>query len=404
MSESEIKPESSIDPKSKQKFFKIGAFAVVAILAFIFIRSTDSHKLADPDPEPVALGTGDNLLSDDVYESFQADNKKQDQVIQDFNTRLNSKDKQVNELLTELKNLKKKVESKEKINLPPAGTTPSDSQDSARVPSASPSNSFPAPPSLPPIRIGEVEETEWIGGLEVYQGEPVSSKPKHSKKKKFYMAPSFFPAKLLSGIDAMTNKEALANPEQIMLIVDAPAVLPNHIKKNLKGCYVVANANGNLAKERVQLEVVSLSCLSADGSAVIDQKVIGYVADNDGKRDLKGNVVAKNGSNTALLMAASIVGAVGNQAALSTVTQTNNLSNGTTTQSFDSKKALSAGLGSGVKEGTKEYKNILIDYIRQSSPVVEVGILKEATVYIVKGVWLEIMNTTEMESQNEKNS
>lgn len=403
-----IGSSGSLKPESKQKMLKFGVIAIVAIIAFIFIRSTGTHKLAEAEPEPVALGIGDNLLSDDVYESFQAENKKQDQVIEDMHLRLNDKDEQVSELLTELSSLKTLFDKQEQMGSLPSGENeeplPPEFQ-SMPFPPAPGANPFPAPPgsaNIPLQATAIEEETEWLGGLTVYEGEPVRKKSGKKKKQKFYMPPSFFGAKLLSGIDAMTNKEAMANPEQVMLMVDAPAVLPNHIKKDLKGCYVVANANGNLAKERVQLEVVSLSCLSSDGGAVIDQKVLGFVADNDGKRDLKGNVVARNGSNTALLMLASIVGAVGNQAALSTVTQTSNISSGTTTQSFDSDQALTAGFGSGIKDGTKEYKNILVDYIRQSSPVVEVGVLKEATVFIQKGVWLEIMDTSEMESENEK--
>lgn len=404
--ETKIGGSGSLKPESKQKMLKIGAVAVVLVIAFIFIRSTGTHKLAEAQPEPVALGIGDNLLSDDVYESFQAENKKQDQVIEDMAMRLNDKDKAQAELLSEIDSLKTLFEKQEMMGSLPTSENDQPLPSEFNVASfPSPSAGFPPPPTnagmpLDPTAIEE--ETEWLGGLTVYEGAPVRKKSKKKKKQRFYMPPSFFPAKLLSGIDAMTNKEAMANPETVMLMVDAPAVLPNYIKKDLKGCYVVANANGNLAKERVQLEAVSLSCLSSDGSAVIDQKILGFVSDNDGKRDLKGNVVARNGSNTALLMLASIVGAVGNQAALSTVTETTNVSTGTTTQTFDSDKALTSGVGTGIKDGTKEYKNILVEYIRQSSPVVEIGALKEATVFIQKGVWLEIMDTSETESDDEK--
>jgi conjugal transfer pilus assembly protein TraB len=37
----------------------------------------------------------------------------------------------------------------------------------------------------------------------------------------------------------------------MMIRVQAPAVLPNEVKANLKGCFVIAEGYGNLATHRV---------------------------------------------------------------------------------------------------------------------------------------------------------
>jgi conjugal transfer pilus assembly protein TraB len=413
MTDSKLDSKFSLKSETKVKFIRAFVLIVVVALVWYFIRSTNTHKLADAEPEAVHLGMEQDLLSQDVFKSFEDGLQSQDKVIGDVDRRVKESEQRTIDQEKSVSDIKDELQSMKDLflNSVQNGTLPT-LDNNFELPDLGSNNSFPTPPPLTPRNPPQFSNNqdsnsidvnfneEWIGGLTAYAGAPVDRKKTKKKNQKFYMPPSFFGAKLLSGIDAMTNKEALTMPETVMLMVDAPAVLPNHIKKNLQGCYVVANANGNLAKERVQLQVVSLSCLSADGSAVIDEPVIGFTSDIDGKRDLKGNVVARQGSNTALLMVASIIGAIGNQAALSTVTETTNISTGTSTQSFDSSQALTSGLGTGLKDGTKEYKNILIEYIRQSSPVIEVGALKAATVFIQKGVWLNIRDTKEFENDH----
>jgi len=69
----------------------------------------------------------------------------------------------------------------------------------------------------------------------------------------------------LSGLDAPTTSEAKGNPVPVLLRVKTPAVLPNSVKANLKGCFVIADGKGNLATERAELLLVSLSCLDRKG-------------------------------------------------------------------------------------------------------------------------------------------
>ena len=57
----------------------------------------------------------------------------------------------------------------------------------------------------------------------------------------------------MSGLDAPTTSEAKGNPVPVLLRVKTPAVLPNSVKANLKGCFVIADGKGNLATERAEL-------------------------------------------------------------------------------------------------------------------------------------------------------
>ncbi len=64
------------------------------------------------------------------------------------------------------------------------------------------------------------------------------------KGRTVYLPPSFIEAKLLTGFDASTSGKGKNNPEPLLLRIQTPAVLPNDIKANLSGCFVIAEAVG----------------------------------------------------------------------------------------------------------------------------------------------------------------
>jgi conjugal transfer pilus assembly protein TraB len=73
-------------------------------------------------------------------------------------------------------------------------------------------------------------------------------------------------------------------------------VLPNDVKANLAGCFVIGNATGGLAKERVEIQLVSISCVDFDERSVVDQPIKGFFVDTDGKKGLSGKVVTRAGA------------------------------------------------------------------------------------------------------------
>src|SRR3546814_1997055 len=107
-------------------------------------------------------------------------------------------------------------------------------------------------------------------------------------------------ARLLTGIDALASRDATSNPEPLIARVQAPAVLPNDVKANLSGCFVIGNATGSLAKERVEVQLVSLSCVDFDERSVVDQPIKDFFVDTDGKQGLSGKEVTRDGASLGL--------------------------------------------------------------------------------------------------------
>jgi len=243
------------------------------------------------------------------------------------------------------------------------------------------------PVSPPETEIGDIAVVSSPGAGKQAKAEP-EDKKKDATAGSVYLPPSFMEATLLSGLDAPTTSEAKGNPVPVLLRVKTPAVLPNSVKANLKGCFVIADGKGNLATERAELLLVSLSCLDRKGQAVVDQKVKGFVVDEDGKIGLRGRVVAKMGSMIARSMLAGFFGGAGDAIKASATTLA--VSPLGTTQTVDPKDIAMSGAGSGLSSGFKEIQKFYMELAKQTMPVIEVGATKPVTLVISEGINLEI--------------
>lgn len=221
-------------------------------------------------------------------------------------------------------------------------------------------------------------------------------------KKKYYLTASFMEATLLSGLDAPAMSKGEGHPVPCLFRIKTPAVLPNKVKANLKGCFVIGEGLGNLASERADIRLVSISCIDKQGRAIIDEKIKGFVVDSDGKIGLRGRVVSKMGSVLARSFLAGIVGGLGNifggaygglgSPIIVTPEYGKDVSIGT--------GALRSGLqalGSGINQASQELMRFYLELAKQSIPVVEILPTRNVTLVITDGVWLnlkdlEVMN------------
>lgn len=242
--------------------------------------------------------------------------------------------------------------------------------------------------AVPPALIAAAEPT-MIGEIGILEN-PEAATVEDDKKKgrTVYLPPSFMQASLLTGFDASTSGKGKGNPEPMLLRIQTPAVLPNDIKGDVEGCFVVAEAVGRLDKERADVRLVSLSCLSKNGEAVIDEPVKGFVTDSDSKVGLAGRVVSRMGAATARATVAGLFGGAGDWLkAAATTTSTSALGS---TQTVESGDIVPYALGGGLSEGADTLRDFYLDLARQTTPVIEVGATKKITVVISEGIDLTI--------------
>ncbi|RQW39453.1 TraB/VirB10 family protein [Novosphingobium sp. LASN5T] len=268
---------------------------------------------------------------------------------------------------------------------PPAPPEARNVADEIPAPPVAPS-APPAPPAPPTQRqVGAIGAATATQAPEGGAGSSPSSK---KGKRTIYLPPGFMKARLLTGIDALASRDATSNPEPIIARVQAPAVLPNEVKANLAGCFVIGNATGSLAKERVEIQLVSISCVDFESHAVVDQAIKGFFVDADGKKGLSGKVVTRAGATLARSFIAGTIAGIsqsveGSFGSLSTSALGS-------VRSLDAGDAVKSGVAGGLSQSSDKLTDFYLDLARQAGPVVEVGAAKDVVVVIQEGLALEI--------------
>jgi len=213
---------------------------------------------------------------------------------------------------------------------------------------------------------------------------------KKDEQRAVYLPPSFMEATLLSGLNAPTSDAGKGNPVPVIIRVAAPAILPNEVRANLKGCFVIGEAVGSLSDERAHTRLVSISCLSKKGQAVIDQEITGFVQDADGGIGLTGRVVSKMGAAVARLAAAGLMQGLGSAITQSTTSTTISPLGQVNAISNNLKDIGIAAAGGAIANSSKGLAKIYEDLTLGSLPVIEVGNGKKITLVVTKGVNLAI--------------
>lgn len=273
---------------------------------------------------------------------------------------------------------------------PPSPTRGELESADGSLPSPPPMPAAPAAPPAPPVerQVGSIG-----AATTALVADGASASPNGSKKKTrtIYLPPGFMKARLLTGIDALASRDATSNPEPLIARVQAPAVLPNDVKANLAGCFVIGNATGSLAKERVEVQLVSLSCVDFDERSVVDQPIKGFFVDTDGKKGLSGKVVTRAGAALARSFIAGTISGV-SQTVENTFGDTSTSALGTV-RTLDAGDAAKSGIAGGLSKSSDKLTDFYLDLARQAGPIVEVGAAKDVVVVIQEGVALEIKPT-----------
>lgn len=263
-----------------------------------------------------------------------------------------------------------------------------------------PNAQVPPRAAAPPVH-NQQNKRNQQSGIVVITNPAAKDKSVAAKKgRTVYLPPSFMEAMLLTGFDAATSGQGKSDPEPMLLRVQTPAVLPNDIKADLAGCFVVAEAVGRLDKERADVRTVSLACLNNSGDAVIDTPIKGFVTDSDSKVGLSGRVVSRMGAAVARTFVAGVFEGAGD--ALKQSSQTTSVSPLGTTTIVDSSQVGKSALGTGLSNTSEKLSDFYLNLAKQATPVIEVGAEKRITVIISEGKELEIKSLKHDEVYQQK--
>jgi conjugal transfer pilus assembly protein TraB len=317
-------------------------------------------------------------------------------LIREYRRKLEELEGHVSTMQRDLERGRKDLEVAEKSNQKPVG-----GKELPKIPDAGEIErgkaAFPPPLQQPATGIeegthlapsGNQKDKKRVGKITVVKNDTLPKGETKKKGRTVYLPPSFMEANLLTGFDAATSGTSKNSPEPLLLRIKTPAVLPNDIKAELSGCFVVAEAVGRLDKERADVRLVSLSCLSNEGKAVIDAQVKGFVTDSDSKVGLSGRVVSRMGAATVRAIVAGLFEGAGDALkASATTTSTSALGS---TSTIDGSQVGKSALGTGLSQGAQTMSDFYLDLVKQTTPVIEVGAAKKITVIVSEGKELEI--------------
>ena len=379
---------------SKQKMSLLTAGGLLVLFAAGYLISMEREK-GDVEEERSAK-RGEIVNESDLFEAtlteeVRADMARQEEAQRTLEGDVQDTRRQVAELV--------KLMEEEQRRVRAADAARDEQPRSEREASAAAYPAAPFPNRIaeqsPPIPVGlssaslEPMETMVLGAIGAMPPGAIDlTEKKTNGETTVYLAPSLMNAILLTGVDTLASQGGTSNPEPIIARVQAPAVLPNSVRANLQGCFVIGSASGSLAKERVEIQAVSLSCVDYDRRAVIDEKIKGYFADVDGKKGLSGKVVTRAG---ALLGRAFLSGVMeGFGEAVEATAGTRAVSPLGEVRSFDAGEAATAGLGGGLSTASERLSDYYLQLAEQASPVIEVGAAKRAVLVLQEGVDLRI--------------
>lgn len=191
---------------------------------------------------------------------------------------------------------------------------------------------------------------------------------------------------LLSGVDAPTGTQAKSEPHPVLVNLKDKAFLPNKWRSDIKECFIVGSAYGDISAERAYIRSETLSCTKNDGS-VLERKIDGYVSGEDGKVGLAGTVVSKQGSMLARTLVAGFLEGV---ATAFNESETNyQIGDEGVVKSFDSSEAGGMAAFSGMARAAERLSEFYMNMVNQMFPVVEINAGRVVNVVFLQQINLD---------------
>jgi conjugal transfer pilus assembly protein TraB len=211
-------------------------------------------------------------------------------------------------------------------------------------------------------------------------------------------AGSIMSGALITGVDAPTGSGARRDPFPVLLRVKKEAVLPNRFRADIRECFLVASAFGDLSSERAYMRAETISCVRDDGG-VIETGLDAYASGEDGKAGVRGRLISKQGAILARSLMAGFMQGVSQAFSVNQVPSIN-LSGSGTGNNQDSvtpvyaqalnAQAMQGAAVSGAGKALERIADFYLEMAENLYPVIEVDAAREIDFIVKKGVQLKL--------------
>lgn len=243
----------------------------------------------------------------------------------------------------------------------------------------------PMPPIIINGNIGNV--TAPIKKMSAEKADNTTAKPAKTFKN-FLPSGSILKATLLNGMYAPTMGKAASTPYPALFRLWDMGFLPNEVRKDLSGCFILGQAYGELSDSRVHVRMEKLSCISNNRKKVLEKGIKGFVNGDDGKVGIFGEIRANFGKIALGALLAEFLSAAGDAVKAATQITTQTPLGGLTTYTPKTEDILISAAGSGFGESAKMISDFYLQIMKEMSPVIEVSGRRDVEIIISDGVEL----------------
>jgi len=242
-----------------------------------------------------------------------------------------------------------------------------------------------APPAYGPLRTVTADNTTAVTGASgspttVPTAEHRPSAITDPKRPSLYLpSGSFVTGVLLTGVDAPTGKIASKDPVPVLARIKHEAILPNLYDADIRECFVIFGAVGDITSERAMMRSERISCVRNDRS-VVDIPIDGYAVGEDGKAGMRGLLVSKQGI---VLRRALLVGFAQSVSQAFGAQQQPLLSSPGTPPAYGT---TAAGIGlTGVGSAMDRIADYYLQLADELHPVIEIESGRKVTLVVLQG-------------------
>jgi len=201
-------------------------------------------------------------------------------------------------------------------------------------------------------------------------------------------AGAFARAVLLGGVDASASIQASSDPRPALLRLTDAGTLPRKFRSDLKGCHALAACYGDISSERVFMRLEKLTCTERKTGEIVEVKVQGYVAGEDGRTGVRGTVVDRAGESMRNVLMGGFLGGIGeflSQSHNAAVTFSP-MSGLAQTNPMGMKDMIKHGAGKGLNNALDKYADFYIKRAEQLQPVIQVAAGRQVDIVFTEGV------------------
>ena len=208
--------------------------------------------------------------------------------------------------------------------------------------------------------------------------------------KNFISAGSILKATLLNGMYAPTMGKGQDSPYPALMRLWDLGFLPNAVRKDLSGCFVLGDAYGELSDSRVHIRLNKLSCISDSEKRVLEKDIKGFVNGDDGKVGIYGEIRANFGELTLAALLAEFIAAAGETVKTASQNVVQNPLGGITTTFPATSDIIASAAGSGFGEAAEMIAEFYINIMKEMSPVIEIHGRRDVEIIISNGIELTL--------------